>query len=167
MQSYRLPWTAELNTEEIVTLIHATNLSLLNLIPQERRIIGRATSKLLCKMGEKNRIEICDLLKSCEHNFENFDLAHSQLEILSVIFQAIRTECNIRIEYIEGTSSIVTKITRLRVVASECQWWLIGRSSVHRKNLTLDILEIQKAEKIDERFSSLPRHSQNKKLNAF
>ena len=154
---YHLPHKLGLGTEELVTLIHAAHLSLLQMIPGVSNTIRESTAKLMNSLKGDLGLEVCDLLKSCELDFRMYAKGQPHLGILLSIFEAIRKQTKIRVESTVETSKSSTKISPFRIVASSKDWWLIGRSSVHRKDLAFDIQEMKRIEILKDPFT-VPVH---------
>ncbi len=144
--------TSGLSDEEITSLLLAAHIFSLSCAREVSSPILQAISKLLAQLPPCLREEVTCLLSLIEGKpFQTLWPGGSQ-PVVAEILAALRQKRPIRIIYRsakKSTPSLCTKITSHRLVAHQKRWYLVGRSSWHRKIIRFDLRHIQHAEQTE------------------
>lgn len=154
---------SKLSGDELVALLLAGHIFSLSCAPKISNQLHQAISKLLAQMPMAFRDNMGNLLNSIRGK-PNSDLwPIGQPLVLAEIFSSISQKRQVRIVFSPPgkiTRPIHTKVTPDCLMASsDGRWYLVGRSSWHRKTRRFDLVDIQFAEQVED---SLDQISENK-----
>jgi predicted DNA-binding transcriptional regulator YafY len=149
--------TSELSDAEITILLLVAHIFSLSCDHEVSRSVHQAISKLLNQIPAVLRDEIAGLLNSVGGKPSPALWPEGKKLVINEILVAIGQKRPIRIIYHlpEGdTPPVQTKITPHQLIAAQGRWYLVGRSSLHRKVCRFDVQHIQHAVQTDESTSS-------------
>ena len=143
---------SKLSSDELTSLLLAAQVFSLSCVPQISRALHQAIGKLLAQMPILFREEISHLLNSIRGDLSSPSWSEGQQSIVAEILTALRQKQQIRIIYDSEETTCAplhTKVTPNGLMISEGCWYLIGRSSQHRKVFRFDLRHIRMAEQVD------------------
>jgi predicted DNA-binding transcriptional regulator YafY len=139
--------------EELLALLLAAHVSVLSCHPEVDGLVHRAIKKLLGRASAVFQEEAMNLLNSVVRQPSCLPWPEEKGEIGRAITMALCHRLPLRIVYQatnNGRRPIRTKVTGACLVVSEAHWYLVGRSSWHRKTCKFDVRLIRNAETIVE-----------------
>jgi predicted DNA-binding transcriptional regulator YafY len=142
---------SKLSGDELTALLLAAHIFSLSCVQQISHPIHQAISKLMAQMPIPFRENMGNLLNAIRGIPSSVLWPGGSQAVVAEILSAIGQKRQIRIVYDppEGTAIPVrTKVTPNCLTASEGCWYLIGRSSWHRKVYRFDLKHIQIAEQV-------------------
>ena len=158
-----------ITTDELTALFLAAHIFSLSCTQGVGDSVHQAISKLLAQMPIDSRENMSNLLSSIRGDPSLKLWPEGPPGIAAEILSAISLQRQVRIVYdppegIDGP--IRTKVTPNSLMASDGRWYLIGRSSWHRKTQHFDLEYIQLAEQAsDLRVSTETTHKGFERLN--
>jgi predicted DNA-binding transcriptional regulator YafY len=143
--------------EELTALLLSAHIFSLSCVRDVGRPLRQAISKLLVQVPLTLRGDIARLLSSVGGRPTPRLWPQGSHSAIAEILAAVRENRAVRVVYSppeKPASSLQTKISRQRLVAAGGHWYLIGRSSWHRKVFRFDLKHIRHAEQAEEISSS-------------
>jgi predicted DNA-binding transcriptional regulator YafY len=142
-----------ITTDELKSLFLAAHIFSLSCTQEVWYSIHQAISKLLAQMPTDSREKISNLLSSIRGNPSLKLWPEGPPGVAAEILSAISLQRQVRIIY-DSPEGIVgpirTKVTPNCLMASDGRWYLVGRSSWHRKTQHFDLEYIQLAEQASD-----------------
>jgi predicted DNA-binding transcriptional regulator YafY len=143
----------ELSSDRLVALLLAAHIFSLSCDEDISRPIHQAIGTLLSRAPLALREEVAGLLKSIGGKPSAIGWPQGSRPIVGDILTALRQKRQIRIVYYSPTElGVQTKITPRQLVAAQGKWYLVGRSSWHRKVRRFDMSHIREAELLENTF---------------
>jgi predicted DNA-binding transcriptional regulator YafY len=139
--------------EELVALLLSAHIFSLSCIPEVRRPLRQAISKLLVRVPMALRNDITRLLSSIGGRPSPRLWPEGSQSAIAEILAALRENRAVRVVFCppdKPASCLQTKISGHRLVAAGGHWYLVGRSSWHRKVFRFDLQHIRHAEQAEE-----------------
>jgi predicted DNA-binding transcriptional regulator YafY len=150
--------TSRLSNDELTSLLLAAHIVSLSYSADVGHPIHQAVGKVLAQAPATLREDLAGLLNSISGKPTAALWPLGPQSAMTEILAAIRQKRPIRIVYRpaqQSASAIHTKITSPRLVAAGLHWYLIGRSSWHRKVFRFDLRHVHSVQQIDESPSDL------------
>ncbi len=147
-----------LSNDELATLLLAAHIFSLSCDREISRPIRQAIGKLLGQGPAVVREEISALLNAVGGIPAATLWPRGSQRVIKEILTALRQKRYIRIVYHppdKSASSLRTKVTPHQLMAAEGHWYLIGRSSWHRRVCRFDLRHIRWAEQTDSASESV------------
>jgi predicted DNA-binding transcriptional regulator YafY len=144
---------SQLTNDELIALLLAAHIFSLSCAGEIGRPIRQAINKLMVQIPTSLRDDIANLLNSVGGKPSSSLWPQGSQPAIAEILLAIRQKRQIRVIYRSGeksSPSLRTKITPQRLVAAPGHWYLIGRSSWHRKVFRFDLQHIRHAEQTEQ-----------------
>jgi predicted DNA-binding transcriptional regulator YafY len=139
---------AKLLPEELMALLLSAHIFSLSCSAEVGRPLRQAVGKLVAQTPMALRAEIMNLLTSVSGRPLPTLWPRASQSVIGEILAAIRSDNPLRIVYRtddESASAVHTKISAHRLVATDGRWYLVGRSSWHRKVCRFDLQHIRHA----------------------
>lgn len=157
------PSASKLANDEMAALLLAGHIFSLSCGGAISHSLNQAVSKLLVQMPTSFRDDMGNLLNSIHIASPATSwLGGSQSAVMEVL-SAICRKQQVRIVYKPKTGAgkppVHTKVTPNRLITSDGRWYLVGRSTWHRKTYRFDVEHIQSAESIENEEDADTRHS--------
>jgi len=143
---------SQLSNDELTALLLAAHIFSLSCAREIGRPVRQAVNKLMAQIPTFLREGIANLLNSVSGKPSPSLWPQGSQPAIAEILTAIRQKRQIRVIYRseeKSTPSLCTKITPQCLVAAPGRWYLIGRSSWHRKVLRFDLRHIRHAEQTE------------------
>jgi len=143
---------SQLSNDELIALLLAAHIFSLSCVREIGRPIRQAINKLMVQIPAALREDVANLLNSVGGKPSPSLWPKGSQPAIAEILTAIRQKRQIRVVYRsedESTPSLHTKVTPQRLVAVPGRWYLIGRSSWHRKVFRFDLRHIRYAEQTE------------------
>ena len=153
LQTYSNVFTRGLSSDELIALLLAAHIFSLSCDHKISRSIHQAIGKLLGQTPAVLREEIAGLLKSVSGKPSTTLWPRGSRPVVAEILTALRQKRHIRIVYHpseESARPLQTKVTPHQLVAAQGHWYLVGRSSWHRKVWRFDLRHIHQAEHLED-----------------
>ena len=142
---------SQLSSEELTALFLTAHIFSLSCDQQISHTLQQAIGKLLAQLPSPFREDIGNLLNSVRGNLPSSPWPEGPQSVVNEILSALYKKQQVRITYDpdEATSMpLQLRVTPNCLMTSEGHWYLIGRSSRHRKILRFDLKHIQMAEQV-------------------
>jgi predicted DNA-binding transcriptional regulator YafY len=143
---------SKISGDELTALLLAAHIFSLSCVREVSNPVHQAISKLLAQMPISFRENMGNLLNSIRGTHSSALWPGGSQAVVAEILSAISQKRQVRIVYdpSDGTAiSVHTKVTPNCLMASEGRWYLVGRSSWHRKTQRFDLEHIQIAKQVD------------------
>jgi predicted DNA-binding transcriptional regulator YafY len=144
---------SKLSGDELTTLLLAAHIFSLSCVREISHPLQQAISKLLAQMPMSFRETMGNLLNSIRGVPSSTLWPGGPQAVVAEILSAISRKRQVRIVYDppEGDAApIRTKVTPDCLMTCEGRWYLVGRSSWHRKVHRFDLEHLQVAGQVDE-----------------
>jgi predicted DNA-binding transcriptional regulator YafY len=144
---------SSISEDQLAAAMLAAHIFSFSCAEELSQLIRQAISKLLAQTPTALREEVAHLLSSVVRTAPASLPSRDLQQMIHEILTAIRRRRPIRIVYNSGGETvrlIKTKVTPQRLAVSQENWYLIGRSSWHRKQYRFNLLHIRQAEQIEE-----------------
>jgi predicted DNA-binding transcriptional regulator YafY len=138
--------------DELAAIILAAHIFSLSCVEVLGQPIRQAIGKLVDQASATIREELVNLLNSVVGTTPSASCQMGSPCVINKVFTAIRRQRPIRIVYDseeEATRPLMTKVTPRQLIVSHENWYLVGRSSWHRKNYRFALQHIQTAEPVE------------------
>lgn len=128
--------------------------------------VRTAAMKLICNLPERLREAVNQITESTLIQLGLNGASDAEREIFDVLKLALAERRCVRLKYdsIFDRGMIGTRLSPYRVLFSRREWYVIGRSSLHRGVRTFKVRRIVSAELIPDRFTVPPRFSVDRYL---
>jgi predicted DNA-binding transcriptional regulator YafY len=144
--------TYPISGDELAAIMLAAHIFSLSCVDVLSQPIRQAIGKLLDQAPATIRDDVANLLNSVTGTTPPVFCQMGSLCVINEVFAALRRRRPIRIVYDseeETTRPLRTKVTPRQLIVSHENWYLIGRSSWHRKNYRFALQHIQTAEQVE------------------
>lgn len=155
---------SRLSGAELTALLLASHIFSLSCVREISHPLHQAISKLVSQLPISFRENLSTLLGSIRGVPSATLWPGGSQVVIAEIISAISQKRQVRIVYEppeETAEPIRTKVTPNCLMASEGCWYLVGRSSWHRKTQRFDLERIQIAEQVDDSHESTETTSMN------
>jgi predicted DNA-binding transcriptional regulator YafY len=149
---------SKLSGDELTALLLAGHIFSLSCVREISHSLHQAITKLLAQVPISFRENIDNLLNSIRGIPSSALWPEGSQAVAAAILSAISQKRQVRIVYDPPVGTAIplrTKVTPHCLMASEGRWYLIGRSSWHRKVYRFDLKHIQIAEQVDNSHESM------------
>lgn len=146
------PESLQIETDALMTLAWAANLSPLKHIPHFAASIRMATATLISSLPELTKNEVGRLIRSCTMLDEYEQRTDScERQVLEKIFEAMRRGLKVRLSFRKNLHVFSqTKVSPYALQMSNNKILLTGRSSVHRGVYEFDLSDVVHVDILDE-----------------
>lgn len=123
--------------------------------------VRTAAMKLTCNLPDRLREAVGQVSESIQIQLASNAATEEERDIFDMVRSGLAERRCLRIHYdsvFEG-EVIVTKLSGYRILFSRREWYVIGRSSLHRSVRTFKIRRIESAELLEDRYNIPPRFS--------
>jgi predicted DNA-binding transcriptional regulator YafY len=151
------PSISKLSNDELTALLLASHIFSISCVREISQHVHQAISKLLAQMPNFFRKNMGNLLSSIRGIPSATLWPRGSQAVITEILSAISQKGQVRIVYEPAetaTTPFHTKVTPNYLLVSEGHWYLIGRSSWHRKEYRFDLEHIRTVEQIANANSS-------------
>jgi predicted DNA-binding transcriptional regulator YafY len=158
IENYFNPCPSKVSDDELTSLLLAAHIFSLSCAREIRRPIHQAIGKLLAQVPIPLRENVGNLLSAVRGAPTSALWPKGPQAVVAEILSAIKQEREVRITYTppkKVKSPIRTKVTVHRLKAIDGRWYLIGRSSWHRRVHRFNLEHIQSVEQVDHTGESL------------
>jgi predicted DNA-binding transcriptional regulator YafY len=144
--------TYSVSGDELAAIMLAAHIFSLYCVEVLGQPVRQAIGRLVDQAPATIREELVNLLNSVIGTTLPVSCQMGSPCVINKVFAAIRRQKPIRIVYDseeEATRPLTTKVTPQQLIVSHENWYLIGRSSWHRKNYRFALQQIQAAELVE------------------
>jgi predicted DNA-binding transcriptional regulator YafY len=162
---YSLPKTFSarrrpLLARDLELIVFAVSLSLVHVAPDLSAATQEALAKLLSASDERSSAQAARLVRNCRIDLTKAESA--QTAIISAVCHAMFSQRQIRVNIVKADrSSFQTKVSPYRLVAGVGGWNLIGRSSVDRRTVVINLAQIERIECTEDEYTIPPGFHEN------
>ncbi len=138
--------------DELTAILLAAHIVSLSCVRTISHTLGQAINRLLAQTPLSFRESAANLLSSVRGTPSVTSWPHGSTGAIAEILSALSQKRQVRIVYDppgEAATSVRTKVTPNYMMASGKRWYLVGRSSWHRRVERFDIRHVRFAEQVD------------------
>jgi predicted DNA-binding transcriptional regulator YafY len=145
---------------DLELIVFAVSLSLVHVAPDLSAAIQEALAKLFSASDERSSAQATRLVRNCRIDLTKAESA--QTAIISGVCHAMFSQRQIRVNIVRADrSSFQTKVSPYRLVAGVGGWNLIGRSSVDRRTVVINLAQIDRIEFTEDEYTIPPGFHEN------
>lgn len=147
-----------LRDRDLELIVLAVSLSVVHVIPGLGAATQEALATFLSTCDPQSSIHATRLAKSCRTDLQSSSSVSVNSDLVISICHAIYLQRQIRVTMIGSAQNRgrQTKVSPYRLVAGTDGWSLIGRSTVDRRTVAINIVQIEQIELTDDTYT-IPR----------